>query len=195
MPLAFESSSHGTVAFGFFNIESDMLLLERYFFFATALCSRICDLASCKGREDQSVDLHVFDISDVQERGDLMGAIHKVRYQGFIGDTYRKYPFPDRPVDFKQNPNGDQTQTAFIEMITPYSKQIQIPIQVSVTDQAVRIEEYEFTQPIFFELLDYVWRGGYPMWKDGVRPSYVSEMKEKTLSSKYEIFDGLTYSP
>jgi len=28
MPLAFESLSHGTIAFGFFNIESDMLLLE-----------------------------------------------------------------------------------------------------------------------------------------------------------------------
>ena len=34
MPLSFESQSHGQVAFGFFNIASDMLLLERYFFFA-----------------------------------------------------------------------------------------------------------------------------------------------------------------
>jgi hypothetical protein len=30
MPLAFESISHGTIAFGFFNIDSDMLLLEQY---------------------------------------------------------------------------------------------------------------------------------------------------------------------
>ena len=29
MPLAFESLSHGTIAFGFFNIESDLLLLDR----------------------------------------------------------------------------------------------------------------------------------------------------------------------
>ena len=29
MPLAFESLSHGTIAFGFFNIDSDMLLLEK----------------------------------------------------------------------------------------------------------------------------------------------------------------------
>jgi hypothetical protein len=34
MPLAFESLSHGAIAFGFFNIETDFLLLERYFFFA-----------------------------------------------------------------------------------------------------------------------------------------------------------------
>lgn len=35
MPLAFESISHGTLPFGFFNIESDMLLLDHYFFFAS----------------------------------------------------------------------------------------------------------------------------------------------------------------
>ncbi|MBC8441147.1 MAG: hypothetical protein H8D87_15855 [Deltaproteobacteria bacterium] len=34
MPLSFTSKSHGNIAFGFFNIESDMLLLEKYFFFA-----------------------------------------------------------------------------------------------------------------------------------------------------------------
>ena len=28
MPLAFDSISHGSIAFGFFNIESDMLLLD-----------------------------------------------------------------------------------------------------------------------------------------------------------------------
>ena len=33
MPLTFDSLSHGKVAFGFFNIESDMLLLDHYFFF------------------------------------------------------------------------------------------------------------------------------------------------------------------
>ena len=32
MPLSFSSTTHGNIAFGFFNIESDMLLLENYFF-------------------------------------------------------------------------------------------------------------------------------------------------------------------
>ena len=45
MPLAFESLSHGTIAFGFFNIDSDMLLLEKYFLFATDFCRQILDLA------------------------------------------------------------------------------------------------------------------------------------------------------
>jgi hypothetical protein len=38
MPLAFESMSHGTIAFGFFSIDSDMLLLEQYFLFGSEFC-------------------------------------------------------------------------------------------------------------------------------------------------------------
>jgi hypothetical protein len=36
MPLAFESISHGTIVFGFFSINADMLLLEQYFFILDA---------------------------------------------------------------------------------------------------------------------------------------------------------------
>jgi hypothetical protein len=45
MPLAFESMSHGTVAFGFFNIDTDMLLLEQYFLFGSEFCRQIGKLA------------------------------------------------------------------------------------------------------------------------------------------------------
>ena len=39
MPLEFESISHGKIAFGFFNIETDMILLNHYFLFATGFLS------------------------------------------------------------------------------------------------------------------------------------------------------------
>jgi hypothetical protein len=45
MPLSFESMSHGTIAFGFFNIESDMLLLEQYFLFGSEFCRHIGEMA------------------------------------------------------------------------------------------------------------------------------------------------------
>ncbi len=45
MPLAFESLSHGTIAFGFFNIDSDMLLLEQYFLFGSEFCQHVGDMA------------------------------------------------------------------------------------------------------------------------------------------------------
>ena len=34
MPLPFLSRSHGAIAFGFFNIESHLLILDQVFFFA-----------------------------------------------------------------------------------------------------------------------------------------------------------------
>ncbi|MGD9173924.1 MAG: hypothetical protein PVF29_07170 [Desulfobacterales bacterium] len=58
MPLAFESLSHGTIAFGFFN----------------------------------------------------MGAIHGICHTGFIGEPYRRYPFPQKPEAFKQKTNGFRNQ-------------------------------------------------------------------------------------
>jgi hypothetical protein len=33
MPLAFRATSHGMVVFGFFNVETDLLLLDRLFLF------------------------------------------------------------------------------------------------------------------------------------------------------------------
>jgi hypothetical protein len=80
MPLDFESLSHGTVAFGFFNIESDLLLLERSFFFASEFC----------------------------------------------------------------------------------------------------------------ELVDYVWRGGYPRWEDEVRPDYVLAMAQAVQASRHPYFNRLS---
>jgi hypothetical protein len=49
MPLSFESLSHGTIAFGFFNIESDMLLCDRYFLFADDFCANIVALVENAG--------------------------------------------------------------------------------------------------------------------------------------------------
>jgi len=51
MPLAFDSSSHGKIAFGFFNIETDMLLLENYFIFATQFCSYMTGSPKIKSDE------------------------------------------------------------------------------------------------------------------------------------------------
>jgi len=55
MPLAFESISHGTIAFGFFNIDSDMLLLDRYFIFSTLFCGNIDEIAACDPNESRQL--------------------------------------------------------------------------------------------------------------------------------------------
>ena len=86
MPLAFHSLSHGRIAFGFFNIESDMLLLEHYFFFAREFCEEISSLAQRRERGAYETPWRVFDMAEREQIGDLMGAIHGTRFTGFIGD-------------------------------------------------------------------------------------------------------------
>jgi hypothetical protein len=54
LPLEFHFLSHGRIAFGFFNIDTDLLLLEKYFFFAHFFCNAVGKIASWK--EDHKVD-------------------------------------------------------------------------------------------------------------------------------------------
>jgi len=104
MPLAFDSLSHGRIAFGFFNIESDMLLCDRYFFFADNFCESLKKIADWDEDRFNQTQWPVWFIESAADMGDLMGAIHGVRFCGFLGELYRKFPFPQNPADFKQNP-------------------------------------------------------------------------------------------
>ncbi len=127
MPLAFESISHGTVAFGFFNIDTDMLLLERYFFFADKFCAHISDVAENDGKGPFERVWNIRWIADTEDIGDLMGAIHGIRYTGFIGEVYKKFPFPEKPEEFKQKPNGFKSQAVMDAIIKPYAEEMEIP--------------------------------------------------------------------
>ena len=118
MPLAFDSISHGSIAFGFFNIESDMLLLDRYFLFADAFCKYTEDVAENAGGQNYQTTWQVWIIHTAEAIGDLMGAIHGLRLTGFIGELYRGFPFPPRAQDFKQNRQGFTTQRQIAEIIT-----------------------------------------------------------------------------
>lgn len=175
MPLAFQSQSHGTIAFGFFNIASDMLLLERLFLFCTDFTAAVLRL-----RDSGSASLQGFEIRNPRDRGDLMGAIHGLCYTGFIGATYRRWPFPAEPEGFRQDPGGAGTQAEVRALIAPYG----VPVEIALTSDPVRgevaIADYRFDRAGFQALLDYVWRGGYPRWRDDAPPASVREMRQAT---------------
>ena len=165
MPLAFPSLSHGTVAFGFFNIESDMLLLEENFLFATHFCRHIEKLASAVG--DRSITTHwpAYRIQDREAIGDLMGAIHGIRYTGFIGAVYRRFPFPSKPEGFKQNRGGDSTQDTITTIIENYAPLTEMPVSVDDLNNLITMGGYRFDSAAFQSLVRYVWQGGYPRWR------------------------------
>jgi hypothetical protein len=186
MPLAFQSLSHGEIAFGFFNIETDMAILNQYFFFAGDFCTLISDVAAAEqGPVDVALDAYVI---GEEARGSLMGAIHGIDLHGFIGETYRLYPFPREQSAFKQNPEGYKTRQVIENIAAQYGKSSPMPLHGEASGASIAIGEYVFTRPWFHELLKYVWMGGYPQWKDGVRPPYVLSMKEAVEKSRHPLF-------
>jgi hypothetical protein len=190
MPLSFRSENHGNIAFGFFNIESDMLLLENHFFFADRFCGWMGDLSEKKDPESVPFEQEVRVIDAPEKIGDLMGAIHGIRFMGFIGRTYELFPFPRDPEGFKQNPDGFRTQKIVEKEIERFSRAGTMPI-VFNRDGKVWIGPYEFSIPVFHELIRYVWQGGYPRWKDDIRPVYVRDMKDRIMKSGNRFFQGL----
>jgi hypothetical protein len=195
MPLSFESLSHGSIAFGFFNIESDMLLLEGYFFFATDFCEWMGEIAGKKPDADLSASWPVFHIASRQDVGDLMGAIHGLRHVGFLGDTYLAYPFPKAREDFKQNPSGDSTQAEFTRMVEKYAVRMDLEVTTSHGDATITLGEIAFARSSFQELVRYVWRGGYPKWRDERPPAYVKTMREALERSEHWLFEGIAFDP
>jgi len=85
LPLAFESLSHGTIAFGFFNIETDMLLCDRYFLFADDFCTYLGDMVENAGEPFYRASWDVQAIEKAEDIGDLMGAIRKHSVIPFFG--------------------------------------------------------------------------------------------------------------
>ena len=191
MPLAFPSLSHGPSAFGFFNIDTDLLLLEHYFLFAGHFCASaaLLDRESEKGSFETSWDVYTIDRRE--DIGDLMAAIHGVRFSGFIGEVYRLFPFPQREEDFKQKPEGSKNRAAVEALIHRYGTTTSISIRGSAEDETVAVAEYLFTKETFHRLVEYVWLGGYPRWTDGIRPDYVAKMKKDLEKNRSWLMRGL----
>lgn len=193
MPLEFESLSHGKIAFGFFNIETDLILLNQYFLFAGDFCNYI-SCASEKPDEFFETSWEAFEV-EPRNIGNLMGAIHGIDHSGFIGEVYRLFPFPEYQEDFKQKPEGDQTRTKIETVILKYGKKVHIRFEINLKDNRITIGEYIFNPTAFRELIRYVWRGGLPRWKDHSRPDDVVTMKEKIEKSKNPLFYGCDLIP
>jgi hypothetical protein len=193
MPLGFRSLSHGDIAFGFFNVKSDMLLLENYFFFADDFCKKITALEDSCG-EDLSFQWNVWHISNRSDMGDFRSFLGEKRDIGFWGELYRQYPYPENPEEFHQEPEGWKTQTDVARIIGNYGALKGISFNVDLDKELVCIGEYCFSYPVFKELILYVWVGGYPQWQDGKRPNYVAQMKEKIAESDKPFFKGISFA-
>ena len=192
MPLQFESISHGPIAFGFFNIETDSILLNQYFFFANDFCHHIIQ-PSENDQETYEAPWEVYPIEKGTEIGNLMGAIHGIDHRGFIGEVYRRFPFPANREAFKQNPDGFKNRAIIEKMIQKYAKRTNISFLFDQKKDQISIGQYVFGKTPFQELIKYIWMGGFPHWKDEIRPVYVMGMKKKIEQSNHPLFNGLRF--
>ena len=190
MPLAFDSLSHGKIAFGFFNIETDLLLLNRYFFFASDFCRYLVEAVPYLQAGDWETVLAIFRIED-DRIGDLMGAIHGVDLRGFIGEVYRHFPFPHGPRRLQTKPEGFPDPFVLEPILTDYGQAEEIPVRFRRKENEVAIGEYRFDQENFQELIFYIEQGGYPRWRDGRQPGYVEAMKQSVEKAGCFPFIGI----
>jgi hypothetical protein len=191
MPLEFESLSHGKIAFGFFNIETDMILLDHYFLFAQDFCYDIAQAAK-ENHLPYQTSWEVYLIERGSDIGNLMGAIYGIEFRGFIGEVYKLFPFPKKQEDFKQKPEGFKKRPIIEKLIQKFGKRKNIPFLMNQKPDQIAIGEYLFSKTPFIELIKYIWLGGFPRWKEGIRPDYVNSMKNIIGQSQNPIFEGLT---
>ncbi|MCF8061349.1 MAG: hypothetical protein K9M82_02435 [Deltaproteobacteria bacterium] len=192
MPLSFQTLNRGTIAFGFFNIDSDLLLMDRFFLFAPEFCDHVGDLAEDPGLGVFEAEWEVDVIEDQEAVGDLMGAIHNIRHVGFIGEVYRRYPFPSRPEAFRQKPEGYRTREEIREILDRYAVPAVLPFAADPESGEIVIGPFRFSRQDFLELVQYVWMGGYPRWRGMERPDYVSALKGRIERSRNPVFEGVT---
>ncbi len=193
MPLAFQSSSHALVAFGFFHIETDLLLLERRFFFAPDFCQAWLALAAAPGPE-VSLKLPAWSLSPEQV-GDLHGAISGRDSHGFIGALYQRLPFPRRREEFAQKPRGALPRHEVEKLLDGSGSGRDLELQASANPQVVRLASYAFSGPQWRALVDYVWQGGMPGWQQGRRPEYLLHCADILKQSGSPWFQGLAWDP
>ncbi len=193
MPLAFESTNYGALAFGFFNIDSDMLLLDHCFFFSTEFAKHLSDLARTPATHSFTAAWAGYHIERSEDIGDLMYAIHGIEFSGFIGEVYKLFPFPKDSRLFRQKPEGTTTRHAIEKMIQRFAKPEKIILNVNNRGDEIQIDRYRFSRKVFQDLVLYVWLGGYPRWTDNSPPGYIQEMKRHIASSTHPVFEGISF--
>ena len=186
MPLGFQTLSHGEIPIGFFDIKTDMFLVHDHFVFASDLCGWICDWTV--GEEDRELTYAFYVFHDPSKIGDLNGAIAGERFTGFIGELYRIHPFPKERGLFKQDPEGWKTREEVTAIVETFIKPEKVPVVISKSAGTVSIGPYVFDPTQFYEVLKYIWRGGWPRWTEDRMPDYVENMKRAVLGSGHWLF-------
>ncbi len=174
MPLLHSSSSHGEVAFGFYNIETDALLLDGLFFFCSDFCRVMGKLSLGSGE----AEIAGYRFNNPAAIGDFHGAMQGVNFTGYMGELYQQWPMPETPGLFRQKLAGEERRDLSEAILARHAEAELISCRRN-KDGVVEIGEYIFLPGQFLGLIRYVRRGGHPTWEgreNGKAPACVIEL-------------------
>jgi len=195
MPLGFHSMSHGVIAFGFFNIETDLLLMGQHVFWCRDFCELITDLAGTEPHKWFQAWLKTWYVASPADLGDLHGAIAGRSQHGLMGEIYRRWPFPQDTAGFKQKPAGAAPQSEVQGIIERFGQDQELKVNADLETAMLAVGEYEFSPEGTRALVDYVWRGGMPGWLGGERPDYLWEAAANWRQAISPFVAGLGLEP
>ena len=73
-------------------------------------------------------------------------------------------------------------------MVRPLKRTAATRLAGTLRNRTVSLAGVRFSPSGFRELVDYVWRGGWPRWRDDDPPGYVREMKAAVDASGHWVF-------
>lgn len=195
MPLGFHSVSHGIIAYGFFNIETDLLLMRQHVFWCRDFCELISDLAKTEPHKLFQTRLNSWFIPNPRDLGDLHGSIAGRTHYGLIGETYRRWPFPEDMGDFNQKPAGAASKQEVRKIAERFGQAQKLEVKADPATAVLAIGTYQFTPNESRALVDYVWRGGMPGWMGGERPDYLWEAAANWREAVSPFVAGMRLDP
>lgn len=204
MPLGFESLNHQVVAFGFFHIETHLLILERSIFGAGDFCAAMSSLAGSRD-EAWAQPLLGWRMETPEDLGDLHGAIAGINLGGFLGELYGRWPFPAQVAGFRQKAYGAAPPQEVEAALNRWGRPQEIVTRtkgggggrVGGGGQGgpLSLAGVSFSPAQTAALVDYVWRGGMPGWQEGVRPDFVLNLARDLTAAASPFFEGLDFDP
>lgn len=195
MPLGFRSINRGVVAFGFFHIETHLMLLEDHVFWCRDFCELFTDLARTEAQSKFTARLPGWRMSAPGALGDLHGAIAGRSHTGLIGELYCRWPFPQDPAGFRQKPVGAAPPQEAAALADEYGQATSWEVSADPQAGELVIDDFRFDAPGARALAGYVWRGGMPGWQEGRRPDYLWSAAEIWRGSDNSFLSGMPLDP
>lgn len=69
-----------------------------------------------------------YEIADITDVGNLMGAIQGTDLSGFVGNVYRLFPFPQSVEEFKHKPYGAGRRATVKDLIGHWARRTRVPV-------------------------------------------------------------------